>query len=434
MRGRTNITQRKQPVINGQLEQFVVENNNVITKGDFVSVVHGSEVTLVSSNPTPTEKYIVDKQSGKYIVYDKLHSMLYLIQCVGDEVTILDSLNIGGYTSSIPHMVCYDANLNQLTLYNGEWCEYTITNDEFVFVKNFTSFSFMAGNNESVSAESVLAIIPFPDSYFLVFSASISGNSTYKYVYCGICDKQLTTNIYKTQAISYQSFQGRDNSVVKTENGNVFVFLHLYYSQHYYYLHHFKIDGANTVRSQVYYQYSSSSIDNKICTFNGSNTICFANGLYSYYFYVDEGTTWKQLQFSISKSVASSYSPFCSVSFIDDDKLLNVWGNTRDGNHFVVYEYDENLESFVEVQNNTDVSNETILGLFVKTTTGLYLMFKDAGSNSWGFRVLYYNNGVYQFGLPTNKVRSYDGASALGFAASGGNAGDTILVYVPLSN
>ncbi len=424
MRGRTNITQRRQPTINGQVQQFVVESGNTIAKGDFVSVVLGNEITQVSANEIPKRKFVVDKTNGKYIVCST--SMAYLIQCVGEQLTILDSLSI---VNNIVYHPTYDAVLNKFTLWNGsDWCEYTITNDEFVFVKNFTTFTCLKGSNERVEKGDVLAIVPLTDGYFFFFNADLTTTTSYKYLYCAITDMQVATRIYKTDPYSYQSLQNGCD-IVKTENGNIFLLINTYYSKHYLYLYYFYINGANTTRTQIKGDYSSFSMGSDFF-FNGSNTICFQNR----YFYLDEGTVYKKLDLEIYHSASSSSSPFDTVSFIDDDKLLNIWGNTNDGNHFVVYELDEDLETFTEVQNNTDVSNEKSLGFFVKTTTGLYLMFKSPTNNYWGFRVLNYSNGVYQFGTATNRVRSYDGASAIGFAAGGGNAGATIPVYIPLSN
>lgn len=426
MRGRTNVTQRRQPTINGQVQQFVVESGNTIAKGDFVSVVLGNEVTQVNANEIPTRKFVVDKANGKYIVCSV--SMAYLIQCIGDQLTILDSLSVVDNTR---YRTYYDATLNKFTLWNGsDWCEYTITNDEFVFVKNFTTFTCLKGTNERVEKGDVLAIVPLTDGYFFFYNANLTSTTSYEYLYCAITDAQVTTRIYRSDAFSYQSLRNYFE-IAKTENGNIFLLTNTYYSKHYVYLYYFYINGANTTRTQIK-GYNSSYNIYPVYLFNGSNTFCLSDG--TCYFYLDEGTTCKQLDLQIYHSASSSLSPFDTISFIDDDKLLNIWGNTRDGNHFVVYELDEDLETFTEIQNNTDVSNETTLGLFVKTTTGLYLMFKSPTNNYWGFRVLNYSNGMYQFGTPTNKVRSYDGASAIGFAAGGGNAGTSIPVYVPLSN
>lgn len=426
MRGRTNVTQRRQPTINGQVQQFVVENGNTIAKGDFVSVVLGNEVTQVNANEIPKRKFVVDKTNGKYIVCSL--SMAYLIQCVGDQLTILDSLSI---VDNIVYRPTYDAVLNKFTLWNGsDWCEYTITNDEFVFVKNFTTFTCLKGSNERVEKGDVLAIVPLTDGYFFFFNADLSTTTKYKYLYCAITDLQVTTRIYKTDPFSYQSLQN-GCAIAKTENGNIFLLTNTYYSSHYAYLYYFYINGVNTTRTQIKNNSSSFSISYDFF-FNGSNTLCLKDGVY--YFYLDEGTRYKQLDLQIYHSETSSLSPFETINFIDDDKLLNIWGNTRDGSHFDVYELDEDLETFTKVQSNTDVSNERNLGLFVKTTTGLYLMFKSPTDNYWGFRVLNYSNGMYQFGTPTNKVRSYDGASAIGFAAGGGNAGASIPVYIPLSS
>lgn len=425
MRGRTNVTQRRQPVINGQIQQFVVESGNTIAKGDFVSVKMNDDAVEIALDDVPINKYIVDGQNGKYLI--NTHHTIYLIQCVGETITILDRINNLDYGTSYNWTtVYYNSSENIISAFvNNVWCFYSIVNDRFVLSEQLTNRNF---KNLDSNLNYVISVIPYQNNYIVFYCSRYSGYSVENYARIVLCDTSVTT------VISTISFASSFNSITSVKafviNGKIHYVVDINYyssssssSSYYCWFFYLIIENDTITKTDVFNKKSAIAI------FNDDYTICGVNlndTTKQYIFYVNNGVEYVLLSFTLVSST------FVTAQFIDQIHLVTIFKDTDNKFYFEVYEFDTQNETVSRLQHNLNDSGiTTSLNLFVSSSV-LCFMFVSLQSSSWGYKIL--RSNPYSFGIPSNKVKAYDGISAIGFAAGGGNAGSTIPVYIPLSN
>jgi len=403
MRGRTNVTQRKQPVINGQLEQFVVENGNVISKGDFVSPVY----TKVSYDwrilETFYDKFTVDKSNGKYILI--LGDYAHLIQFDGSEINILDSLNVAGNQKGCYYDVesnkfivsPYSVGVTETQVYA---LEYTITNDEFVFVKNLDLLTLRNDFKTGYMVYTVYfsKIIPYNSGY-VCFVTWRSYNSSTNNVSVIFCDTSFTF-VSADRSNGIASIDGI--FAYKTINGNVFLLKNSIYIY-------------NLILNTIKQFGTSTSLNVTFCDFNDSETV-IGNNSYAIKDY-DGTPTEVNLPNNVGcfnkdgdflKLSNGSYS----YSDYDEENIIATLKQTEN------YTFPFTPNTYFSISNNNDE---------------IILFVSSSNQNAITYMFTRYSEQKLYFGDLTNKVKSYDG-TAIGFAGGSGNAGDSIPVYVPLSN
>ena len=421
MRGRTNITQRKFPVINGAIKQMVIASGNTITNGDFVSPVYSKTSYDWKFYETLYDKFVVNRNLGKYIFI--FGNTAYLVKFENGSITTLDTLDVTGFNKGC----YYDKESNKFTVTKitdiataDVAYEYTITNDEFVFVKNLPIGALKQPSSSYYFQ--VHKIIPhdggyicvggsaaYTTSYVRYYSTVIYCNSSFEYV-----EQKADTNGYYASVgiFAYKDLNGRifvslNNSDNQSGVGSEFT-CSLY-------------DIAEKTWN-TYSQSVRNCTGAKLCNFNESLTVSF-------------------LVFS------SSGNPFL-ISVNDYDGVATFVTNgsgvfNKNGDivqigssSYVLKTYDEQNLIVEQVQSenyNFPVYNNLYFEICNLTTGEEAFIFMLESSNKISYVLSNYQNGNVYFGDLTDYVKSYDG-SAIGFAGGSGNAGTSIPVYVPLSN
>ena len=424
MRGRTNIPPRKQPAINGDVENFIVASGNTIAKGDFVSYVLNQEYTSFDSRTMELKyKWEYDEVNHKYVLVflNSGTPIIMLVQVVDGDVVVLDDESIsivdgtfGGACLDGEYIYVFNATntivSSQRTLLAKK---YQIVNDEIVYVEDKTNtIDRYSGNPVGIAVRGSKV-------YYCYYYTDT--RSEYLYLYYGEFGDSLTTyQRIQLALLSANSYTGAIFIPYVFDSGHIVVVSSLYLDS---------LSGSTTTVSVI------NVSDNTVKNYSISDSD------YSKHF-------WDCDKFGSKLCVVSQYvyiyeysNGEFSVLYSSTDKMTKKPIMGRIGqNKFVVLGATNSNTKLFEV-DGTVVLTENLLNTVVNYNSGCILSDYVKGividcSTQYGV-VKYYGEETTQgfvIGQPTNYVQSYNGGYTVGFAKIGGTAGDTIQVYVPHNN
>jgi hypothetical protein len=439
-----------------------VAENNVITKGDFVSVVRDTGYrTLTDSQYLVMYKknYDVVNKKTLLVVYGNNAFYAMVLQKTSDGVRIINQtlLNIVGIDSS--SFIKFDFNIHNNTLYyilpvassSEHYCViygYKFINGEFVAQ---TPINLPNKPNDSIYGFSV-----FGSNEDIAIFHSNSNSSLYFRVYSKNSNDEYVYTLTDVNGITNFNF---DQKVFFTASGDNCVILVARSNQ----------SGSSGYHAVKFYNYSptNATIDKLEINTNGA----FYDGF-------DAQVVGDKLYFvgDVKYSVSGSGSPYwykpkVGIVDISSDNLileyLNEFQTAKPSWSYWWVDYgDENnllIQGFSGYKTATygvGMSGYIVLtkdsqGVF----TSLIAEYQDINNPQAGMtsfmdgdeiKVVDFtsgspNIGVVEYtltvteneiliGQPTNYVKAYDNKSAIGFAKTSGTAGDTIQVYVPVSS
>ena len=430
MRGKTNIPPRKAPVINGDLKNFIVESGNTIAKGDFVSYVLNSQyASFDARNMVLQYKYEYDEINHKFFLafsIENANPVIMLVQVSQGDLVVLDSVQVqltqvfGGacidgtniYVCDAPSSISYGAG-------NVIAKKYVITNDEIVFSQDYTNTITITGSGNS----GVVKGIAVKGSKVYIGVNYKTSSYSYVYVYYGELGEAI---LYNTHVTLYSISNKNPNEIhfVPYVVGNyIIVIADLYYSTS---------QGSVIAAIDTTLQTLSDSdiikvngqrritgcdiFGSKICIVDDSGILIvdFDNGVFT--------TLYNEQVANYQGAV---------VGRIAQDKFVVYFTNPSKTRTFT---FGETIQTVDNALNVIVTEVETGLHYILSDFTN-HILLESSITNGV---VKYYGNEDVQVGFiigtPTNYVRSYDGGFTVGFAATGGTAGQTIQVYTPLSN
>lgn len=430
MRGKTNIPPRKQPVINGDVENFVVASGNTIAKGDFVSYVLNNQYTQFDSrNMTLQYKYEYDEVNHKFfLVFTVANAspVIMLAQVTQGDIVVLDSIDVeltqtyGGacidgdniFVCDAPSSVSYGTKDVIVK-------KYSIVNDEIVFVQDYTNTLTISGSGVSGVVKGIAV-----KGLKIYFGVNYKDNSYSRIrVYYGSLGEAIP---YNRQVELYYS--NKNTNVVHfipyVIGNYIVVVSDLYYSSSY---QTFIIAAINTTLqtmtdSDVVVIYNQSKLTgcdifgSKICCVgnNGILIVSFDNGIFT--------TLYDERFVNYKGSV---------VGRIAQDKIVVYFTNPNKTRTLTIGEtiqHVDNEYNFIITENENSLH-------YILSDFSNHVLLECSNANGV---VKYYGSEDEQFGFvlgePTNYVQSYNGGFTVGFAKTGGTAGDTIQVYVPHNN
>jgi hypothetical protein len=427
MRGKTNIPPRLKPVINGDVRNFVVANGNTIAKGDFVSYVLNSQYSQFDSRKMTLEyKYEYDSVNHKFLLAFTTSAsystaIIMLVQVTQGDVVVLDSETVefastfsGGcldgnnvYVSGVQSQTVSGVNLSV--------SKYEIVNYEITFVQNY-SVTISVSLSGSAYAYAKGIFVKGTKIYLGLVYRTSSVGSNYR-VYYGDLSDEATYNQYISRISTQYSYSVTVNDLkfVGYVFGNYVVFIVAFQNASKFDVFAVDTTTQTVINSSVSYSERLVGYDifnSMVCVVTTSRII-FAN--------FSEGVFTVLYNEQVSNSGDSSV-----VGRIAQDKFV-VCGSTKTR----TFEFGETIQYVDNILNSfVQFNGFTLNHILSDYTTNIALVC----SNTNGV-VKYYGSETEENGFvvgePTNYVQSYDGGFTVGFAKIGGNAGDTIQVYVP---
>lgn len=457
MRGRTNVTQRSGTVpVNGQIKQYEVATGNTIAAGDFVTAITESvETNIASLNSTSSSKNDYSNQiyqreigeiNGKKVFYFYPYTSDYFSNCLfvikdtnGDVFSVLSyapsriyelgpACVIGNY---IILRDCYDSFSS-----NNPGLKVLKLSDDlqtYEIVQNFKD-DYTLG---------LFGIFKVSDSKFVTIY--YIGDTLRGFALYSFNNEQITLLQYSTNTDIVQKASGYCYGIVSDDGNSVYITF-VYYNV--LYCATVKINGDNIESSNV----SNSGVNTqasltKICKLS-SNV----------YFCLSYNDSLQVIMFSVSDGGNFGLKSVSSLTDLNESNYAAKYPeltSNGDGSYFVLYVISNNSQlrackiSFLNNSVNIDVKygslnsnyyKDYISYLVDKSGDKYFIRYVQKHGNGSSSSI---NSSVYfitEMKATTTgetidlggglKVSSYNGKS-IGFAKTGGTAGQTIQVYVP---
>ena len=425
MIGRTNVPQRKVPVINGDLNSYTVGSGNTIHKGDFVSFNTINPMSTSSRSIGTVYDYkIFDEQSGLMVISGVENDTLrlYLIS-PKDNFFVHDSYDVGTYNS-------YTSAQNW-GLKQSHVCYFCITsNNKVVCVVNSTFYCFSVNTTTKKFTLEFEQTIETPSTFYSqTYRLGLTGIcevESGKFVcsgmgqirsstlegYFGFIEFDFDETLTFHHTTTYIQYYASNVQPIHSYDGKLFCVLGKYLASH-------SVDFQNyTVTNNYTFALPSSSSTERVADFGAS----FRNNYIA--FDTSNGREFVcRFDASAVAVIWNSSSNFAKPVFLNDDDvmLFHISNNLY---------YVSVLE---DISGGATVSN-SVTGAINRTNNKAGFGIRQGSKIYYGIGYDWIYNFEYgELATPesTTEVISYNGSKAIGFSTNDGNAGATIQVYVP---
>lgn len=443
MRGRTNVTQRSGSApVNGDVKECVVESGNKISIGDFVSYVPAKDEYYISddgsllSNMTPVKigSYFLYLSNNKLYAFSLVNGVMVLSRkydaYVLTEMAIYNNYifciarngtSSSNYTYSIIKLKFENGNFEKVNDVNltGRYVWGISVNSNYNYViaigfenrkRGTTSYYDSYFHAEIFNIEDMLKIEGFSEvklgSKFVFALANVDCSNNKIYAFCSGNNSYPTSTYYCVEVVIDINFVS-------------------------------KTIGINFIMGTGYAQFNSGFSNNCVIPIGifGSK-ICYIYR-YSYtelrYLVFDV----ESLSFSSNKTLVSirngytfkgsNYDGFFVLNYYSSDTSISSPKNT-----FASVKFDIDTGELVFIGSLGNVFEEVqASGLIIYDNYTIYEIGSINGSDTKERKLIISQDGTeIKQDVDKDKVRSYSGSS-IGFAKTGGSAGETIQVYVP---
>lgn len=411
MRGRTNITPRTIPKVNGNIEQYQVEAGYTVRTGDFVEIAY-TQIYGNFNNLSNKKSVVIDNEYFIVCGYVVNEGLISLLRIVGNEVRSINSISLP-IKSNVRYGLSKIGNSVFVTTENKIY-NFKIESGSLVQKENITIDNQSTGNLCCSDGYNLFVVSNAKISVYTLSSDLLSLDDDYSYddgysnktsiSDCVIISGKLIISFVKPYAyIGCYNITYSSNSVTSISNINV-------------------LQITTTIDSNVYSR-NLIVAGSKICMLANTNNSFSYIVLFGVYNagIVDE--------YSFSENYNIIGWPSC-INAISDDRIVIF---SRDKVSCRVYkitttnsiEFERQYENMI---SSTDTSNGAFPDLDV-VIAGVIIHI-----NYSSYNVLTLRNGVLNKGWGTEsnaKVKPYSNGNAIGFAKIGGTSGQTIKVYVP---
>lgn len=438
MRGRTNVTQRSGTVpVNGQIKEAVVESGNVISAGDFVSYVF-----------TPTFEDITnfDAQGGN-ISYSEDWAWIKFLGKIGVNFLffVKPCVNVFRYAK----VIVFNENRELVSILQIPVSFYSKSSD--VSGCLYGNYIVISDTVTGQSFRDRIRLFSISDD-FLSFNLLSTINSRsngvnltfnvgeYIFVIGNLC------NVYKIQdneiiyikyfsgvSFSYVSDSINDCKILKSDGQGCY---YLITGGSYVQCLDITIQNDDVVLNVIQSSFNLSQI---IGVFNIDNLYFLIDNQFNFLFF---SIIENSFSFLSTTKLVSNYSYISGFEFKEGNKFILLCHNLNSNDQHLFSVVVENGNPVIENDFGLLISNfgtdtttlsRTFGSILKKIGNDFVLIFDKVSSDSKSTEVIKVNFGIENESLKVgneNKVKSYSG-SAMGFAKTGGNAGDTIQIYVP---
>lgn len=421
MRGRTNVMQRKDPTINGLIRNFTVATGNTITKGDFVSYkLYDEKITVKSGRVFYLGQKIYDELHYRNIVKQRIGNQYYLV--LVDTSESYEEVSALTFDNDFYYEVS-NGYIYVLERYNRFLKVYGIVNDEFVFIDEvslpYSDYATLGGINIINSQGTVGIFVLNQTSTQTYYPINFDGTTI-------VIGQAISVPTNINFSSNYMTAYYGDNKLVIFGKVRAGTSSSTYYPR--LVLCEYNNGAISVLGTTDITSYFSSIFDildlqtrNGLVILTGSTTTSstLTSGA-SYLFYVGSDNNFV---FIITKSLVLSDD---SANFITDE-IVNVSG--------YIYTWNNNSK-ILKLWSGIDPNHSVGKGaIFIKPGSQFVGVYTDSDVSpiQYKFSVFVYDveEEEITIGKLTDSVESYSGGFTVGFAKTGGNAGDIIQVYVP---
>lgn len=438
MRGKTNIPNRKDPIINGDVRNFIVAQNNTIAKGDFVSVVRDSTYrTLSNVSSTYVYKKLYDTVNKKMLVVMQSSNVYYamILHYTSIGVEVLNQVVLNG----VPTIFDFNISTNSLYYVTTTGTQvihkYSIVNDEIIEQTDipFTLFT----------TDTVIGIAVFGNDEHIAFVHRSSSVDDMGYIrICSEMNGSYQLVVTDTQ-VGYECIYTGSGSdcivcIARETSSSSIAWLYKFsnYSVQSQTINKDSMSINNTILEASYSVYDIQIIGNSLYYVAGERQTLSS---YRYYYRPSFGkvnflTMTVEFETRYTTNDYASWSVW-DVNYFDEDTFIitSVGGvNSSIGGTiiFIVTESEQGVFNVAEAKF-TEITYGGGSGAFFEDNDLKIVSYTSNGVLEYSFIVN--SLGIF-YGEPTNYVKEYDSMYAIGFAKTSGTAGDTIQVYVPHNN
>lgn len=449
MRGRTNIPPRKNPVINGELQSFVVANGHTITKGDFVSfqVQNMIESTPLLENVNFTK--ITKRYVPGYFIQEGFlnnKSYYYLVKCENGNITIIDSIN-NITTGSSEYVNSFDIYDNKV---------YILTSDKKVriYSVSISGFTFIEEIPITYSGYSsyMMSVCVLDSTHLVIMNYYTGQQPSYSYGFVMYLDEE---NSSITRLYTFLTESGTGYHTLKRINGNTIAIAPKLNTNggNKYTIVKFSNDFSSSTKiernlpSVLLYDFDFSDDGLCFCGYSIDENVPSSSNSRNVYVmkYVESDDNIELLNVSLT-SYFTYYATGGVINFIGDEILVTQFyvtsPPTTQQTVFCVESAYIGLTSLgLEVVDNATSE-------MISTAYSLVNQFYDVSSSRVNVAMLlslsnqkYFMRQMVEddeitIGVITSFVEEYSGNSRkpIGFANTSGNAGEIVQVFVPPTN
>ena len=418
MRGRTNITPRKEPIINGQLISATVESGNTISVGDFVEYkVDYAETETTDYNVTKQEELevanykilLITKNSQSYLELWKKSTQERVDSIVINEERSYSYMDVVDDT----HLIVYSPS--STFYYIG------ISNDSFDIIQTLTY-----GTSPNPTAICVL-----DSSHFGAFVKE-SGSSNYNmkvYVF-SFDDTAITYQTYKSFALGYSN-KPYASYVKKVAPGKIMLFGLTNTGSYYEAVYLISFDSSYNFSSDSYISVYTATERLKVNDTMFAFLVGRSLSLIKYDSANDAISNYLLLDLSTIFGTFNTNNGRVNISLLNENQIA-IYGClnasiTTSKRECVILTYDDTQDTY-SVSEKVEVSNRVQFLEMKFTISDLddAKLFSNASSIRMKIQ-----DDTFEHLPDTNYVKSYNGGKAIGFAKTAGNAGQTVNIYTP---
>lgn len=424
MRGRTNVVQRKSPVINGAVSNFVVASGNTIAKGDFVSYELQTDVKEIAAQYTTPVTEVKRHSGNLFLIREYNDTKIHLVDVSNSFVT-KDSLT---YSSKLWFAV---GSQGEVYVVSGTNLEvYNVVNSQFVLVGSVTLAKAACG----------VVWLKQTGKCAVITKSYTSGNTTFYMQLVTVSGSTVTVGSEIT-AYNLTTYSNTDCYFACLKDDTIVILTNRK-----------KTSSSSVTSGWVVLSYSGGSVTTTNQSldvrssqewsgvFIGENVILaqyYSSSTYYYnlYYVAQDLTVANKLLLSTSSSGSLVFP-------IGDDYFYRQYYNNSNISHLCRWN-DETSEIEMSVVSSDGVNGGAypsyLLGAFKQyDRTQVVFVLANARQvssppSTMKIRIRVYDETTLnmQDGYFSNVVKNYDGGNTVGFAKTGGSGGDTIQVYTP---
>lgn len=438
MRGRTNITQRAVPYVNGDVLEAEVETGTV-NVGDFLeykTVSAVEEVSVVTQyskiNEYTTENY-------KFLLSG--NSSTVRLECWSiTQKDIVAYINIACSSRKDTSMDVIDEN-NILLSVQGS----TNNNTATIYYISFDGSELLITDLEDIAtpttsgvANLVRAIMHLSDTTFLVLRSPNADSMSYFDI--GTYDStNKTLSVSTSNSITFLRAQMSEVAIKYIDENLIAIFSNYYSSvSRGVKCHLVEIinNTSYTLKQDLKYPDSNNAyiLGNTAIIYDDYIMFKIAQSTtsgpaYPYLFRYNRNNDVIEALGSTSVSETSARAGF---TLLYKNVFAFTYDNTSTHNaYFVILKFNESSGQFSVITSQINVGGMVAyLSFYDNNIINMFALRSTSPPKGYKITIIYKNDELIQF-VDKNYVKQYDGGNTIGFAKTPGIAGENVMFYVP---